>query len=164
MYKVNDYVVYKKDVCKVKEIKENNLNGNCYYVLVPICDESLIIDVPVDNKMGYIRDLLSKKEADYLINNIVNIEPLENIDSKYIENTYKELFHSGTHEDLIKIIKTTYLRNENRLKNKKKISEKDSDYFTQAEKYLYNELSVVYNMSFEEIKEYIIHKVEEKSS
>ncbi len=164
MYKVNDYVVYKKDVCKVKEIRENKLNGSSYYVLVPVFDESLIIDVPVDNKMGYLRDLLSKKQADNLIDNIVNIEPLENIDSKYIENTYKELFHNGTHEDLIKIIKTTYLRNEDRLKNKKKISEKDSDYFNQAEKYLYNELSIVYNMSFEEIKEYIIHKVEEKDS
>lgn len=164
MNKVNDYVVYKKDVCKVKEIRENKLNGSSYYVLVPVFDESLIIDVPVDNKMGYLRDLLSKKQADNLIDNIVNIEPLENIDSKYIENTYKELFHNGTHEDLIKIIKTTYLRNEDRLKNKKKISEKDSDYFNQAEKYLYNELSIVYNMSFEEIKEYIIHKVEEKDS
>ena len=63
MYKVNDYVVYKKDVCKVKEIRENKLNGNVYYVLIPIYDESLIIDVPVDNKMGYIRDLLSKKDV-----------------------------------------------------------------------------------------------------
>ncbi len=160
MYKVNDYVVYKKDVCKVKEIRENKLNGNVYYVLIPIYDESLIIDVPVDNKMGYIRDLLSKKDADNLIDNIVNIEPLENMDSKYIENTYKELFHSGTHEDLIKIIKTTYLRNEDRIKNRKKLSEKDSDYFNLAEKYLYNELSIVYNMSFEEVKDYIIHKVE----
>ena len=164
MYKVNDYVVYKKDVCKVKEIRENKLNGNCYYVLIPICDESLIIDVPVDNKMGYLRDVLSKKDADNLIDNIVNIEPLSNMDSKYIENTYKDLFHNGTQEDLIKIIKTTYLRNEDRIKNRKKLSEKDSDYFNQAEKYLYNELSIVYNMSFEEVKDYIIHKVEENTA
>lgn len=161
MFKVNDYVVYKKDVCRIKEIRNNKLNGNDYYILIPIDDESLIIDVPVDNRMGYLRNLLSKEEADSLVDNIYNIKPLENIDDKYIEKTYKELLYSGKHEDLIKIIKTTYLRNADREKNNKKISEKDDTYFNQAEKYLYYELSIVFNMDFEETKNYIIKKVQE---
>ena len=161
MYKVNDYVVYKKDVCQIREIKNNKLNGNNYYILIPIDDESLIIDVPVDNRMGYLRSILSQEEADSLINNIANIKPLENIDDKYIERTYKDLLYNGTHEDLIKIIKTAYLRNADRMKNNRKISEKDSNYFNRAEKYLYNELSIVYHMNFDETKNYIIHKVQE---
>ena len=161
MYKVDDYVVYKKDVCKIREIKNNKLNGNNYYILIPIDDESLVIDVPVDNRMGYLRNILSKEKADSLINNIANIKPLENIDDKYIERTYKDLLYNGTHEDLIKIIKTAYLRNVDRVKNNRKMSEKDSNYFNRAEKYLYNELSIVYHMSFDETKNYIIHKVQE---
>ena len=27
MYKANDYLVYKKDVCKVIEVKKNKMNG-----------------------------------------------------------------------------------------------------------------------------------------
>ncbi len=161
MYKKNDYVVYKKDVCKIREIKQNKLNGNYYYILVPIDDESLIIDVPIDNKMGYLRDIISKNDAEKLINNIPNINPLEQIDDKYIERTYKELLYNGTHEDLIKIIKTTYLRNDDRKNKNKKVSEKDNDYFNKAEKYLYNELSIALSMSFDETKDYIIKKVQE---
>lgn len=163
MYKVNEYVVYKKDVCKVKEIKENKLNGNSYYILVPIDDESLIIDVPIDNRMGYLRSVMSKREAYKLIDSIPHIEPLHNIDDRYIEKTYKDLLYSGTYEDLIKIIKTTYLRNDDRVKNKRKISEKDSNYFNLAEKYLYNEISISLGMNFDETKDYIIEKVKELS-
>lgn len=36
MYKVNDLLIYKKDVCKVKEIKY--LRNLDYYVLSPIKD------------------------------------------------------------------------------------------------------------------------------
>ena len=67
MYKKDDYVVYKRDVCKIREIKNNKLNGNDYYILVPIDDASLIIDVPTDNKMGYLRDIITKERANDLI-------------------------------------------------------------------------------------------------
>lgn len=161
MYKTNDYVIYKRYVCKIKAIKNNEINAQSYYVLMPIDDETLTIEVPVDNKMGYLRKVMSKKEAETLINNITNIKPIENIDDKYIEKAYKDLLYNGTQEDLIKIIKTTYLRNENRIKNNKKISDKDNDYFNKAEKYLYNELSIVYNMDFTETKNYIINRMKE---
>lgn len=160
MFKKDEYVVYKKDVCKIKEIKNNKMRGNDYYILIPIDDESLIIDVPVENKNGYLREVIKKQEALKLINNIPKIEPLNNINDKYIERTYKDLIYRGKYEDLIKIIKTTYLRNEERLKNNKKLSEKDSNYFEQAEKYLYNELAIALNMNFDETKDYVIRQVQ----
>ena len=159
MYKANDYLVYKKDVCKVREVRKNRMNGKDYYILVPITDESLIIEAPADNRMGFIRDVISKEEAEKLIKKIPKIETLENLDDKYIEKTYKELLYNGDLEDLIKIIKTTYIRNDNRIKSNKKISDKDKTYFEKAEEYLYNELSISLNMSFGETKEYIINEV-----
>lgn len=33
MYKIGEYVVYRHDVCIIKEIKENKLIGNTYYVM-----------------------------------------------------------------------------------------------------------------------------------
>lgn len=157
MYKENDYVMYKNDVCKVKQIKHNNINDKDYYVLIPIEDESLIIDVPTENKLGFLRDIISKEDALNLIKNMKYIEPLDIINEKNIENTYKELICSNNHENLIKIIKTSYLRNKARENSKKKISEKDFNYFEKAEKYLYNELAVALNKSFDETKEYIIN-------
>lgn len=122
----------------IKKIKHNERNGTDYYILLPIDDDSLVIDVPTDNRMGYLRSVVTKKEAEKIIDGIKDINPLENIFDKNIENNYKELLYSGNHNDLIKIIKTSYLRNESRINNKKKISDKDLKYFELAKKYLYN--------------------------
>lgn len=56
------------------------------------------------------------------------------ISSKALDNEYKELYQSGKLEDLVKIIKTTFLRNKLRKDNNKKISEKDNKWFNKAEK------------------------------
>ena len=159
MYKKNDYVVYRHDVCIIKDIKENKINGKVYYVMSPIEDNTLIIDIPIHNEKMFLRDIISKNKAEEIIKSIKSIQPLDNINDKYIETQYKFLINTFKHEDLIKIIKTTYLRNAMRISNKKKISEKDNDYFVLAEKYLYNELSIALNKSVQEVKEDIYKEV-----
>lgn len=76
-----------------------------------------------------------------------------------LEVEYKRLLHEGGYEGLIKIIKTTYLRNNDRINNKRKISEKDNEYFKLAERFLYSEFSVALGISYDEAKEYVINKV-----
>lgn len=159
MKSIGDYIIYRRDVCKIIDIKKNHFNQMDYYVLVPIKDESLHIDVPTNNRLGYIKELMSKDDVINLIENMPDINKIEDDDRK-LENRYKELLDDGTHESLVKIIKTTYFRNKKRIDNKKKISEKDKYYFDLAEHYLYNEISIVLNMSYEETKRYIIDKLE----
>lgn len=158
MFKINDYVVYKKDVCKIIDIKEKQFNNQNYFVLAPIDDNSLKIDVPVDNRCGYLRELITKDEAQKIIQDIPNIEIIKNND-KMIETEYRNLLNSNKHRDLIKIIKTTYLRNKERLDSNKKVRDKDLQYFELAEKYLYNEFSIVLNLTYEETKNFVITKV-----
>lgn len=160
MYKVGDYLVYKKDVCKVVNIIDNVK----YYVLSPIDDESLKVDVPVDNKCGFIRNLISREELEDIIDDIPNVKVIENSDRLIDEGTYKELLKNGTHRSLISIIKTTYLRNQNRKNSKKKLSEKDEYYFNKAEKYLYTEFGIVLGMNYEDTKEYVISRVSKLGS
>lgn len=50
MYKINDYVVYKRDVCKIRDIKDSN------YVLNPIDDQTLTITIPQSN--NFIRKII----------------------------------------------------------------------------------------------------------
>ena len=158
MYKVGDYIVYKKDVCIIKDVKLNSFNNEYYYSLLPINDKSLKIDIPVSDKLNNIRDLISKKEIENIIKQIPNIPIIES-DDKYIESEYKKLLSSNNHFNLIRIIKTTYLRNKDRIDNKKKISDKDNSYFNLAEKYLYNEFSIVLGLSFDDTKKYIMDNV-----
>lgn len=158
MKKVGDYIVYQKDVCKIVGVGENKFSHFVSYSIIPLRDSSLILNIPVNNKN--IRDLMTKEEIDHFINDIPNI-PLIEQSNRQIENDYKYLLASGTPSDLIKIIKTTYLRNQERLSLNKKISDKDHRYFEMAEQYLYNEIAVALNLSYDDAKEYIISKVKQ---
>lgn len=154
MFNIGDYVVYKRDVCKIKAVKEKYVKEKDYFVLSPIDDDSLIIHIPKDN-LSLLRPLIDREEVDRIISLIPEISIIESND-KMIENEYKNLLHSDNHIDLIRIIKTTYLRNKAKIDNNKKVGEKDNYYFEKPEKYLYNEFSVVLNKTVEETKQYII--------
>ena len=117
MYNVGDYVIYLKDVCQVETIKEKYMNDTDYYILVPINDNSLKLSIPVNNPS--IRSLISLDEGKRIIDSINSLDIIT-IDDKLIENEYKRLLSEGSHEDLLKIIKTTYLRNKNRVEHKRK--------------------------------------------
>ena len=157
MYKVGEYIVYKKDVCIIKEIKEKYYKDIDYYILEPINDKSLKISVPINSK--FIRKLITKEKIKEIIKKIPSVEII-NSHEKMLETKYKELLKTDNYLDLIKIIKTTYLRNKERLDNNKKVGEKDYNYFNLAEKYLYTEFSIILNMSYNETKEYIKKEVE----
>lgn len=159
MYKVGDNVVYKRDVCRIKQVK--TINNKDYYVIVPVTDESLTINVPVEG-ITDIRNIISKTEVDNLIKEIPNIEVIDCDNDKFIEYEYKTLLHEMILEGLIKIIKTTYIRNKERVDNKRKIGEKDDTFFKKAEKLLYTEFSLALGMSYDETKEYVLSKVEEE--
>lgn len=159
MLKVGEYVVYKRDVCFIKEIKKNFLNHLDYVVLVLKKDESLKIEIPVTSKE--IRNLLTKEEIKKIIKNMPKIKMIS-VEEKQLEQEYKRLLKEGTHENLIKIIKTAYLRNEKRILNKRKIGDKDNYFLELAERDLYYEFGTVLNLNLEQTKEYIKNAIEKQ--
>lgn len=160
MFKKGSYVVYRKEVCVISDIINKYYNDEDYYILTPISDETLTIKVPVSDKNNSIRDLINKDNVELIIKKIPEIG-IVNENEKLIENEYKKLMLSGTYDDLIKIIKTTYLRNKKRIDSNKKVGDKDKYYLDQAEKYLYTEFSIALDKTFDETKDYVINKVEE---
>lgn len=156
MFNISDYVVYKRDVCIIKDVKRNYYKNRDYYVLVPVYDDSLRIDVPVDSTL--LRAVIIKERVYDIIQKIPDIKIIEEQD-KVLENIYKDLLYNGGYDGLIRIIKTTYVRNKDRIDNKKKISEKDNMYFDLAERYLYSEFSVSLGMSYDDTKNYVINEV-----
>lgn len=158
MYKSGDVVVYGRDVYRIKDVKDNYLFNKNYYIMNPIDDDSLVTSVPVDTT-SYLRDVITKEEVEELIAKIPSIEIVQASD-RDIEYEYKQLLRENTLEALIKIIKTTYMRNMMRQNQNKRISEKDEQYFNQAERRLYNELSISLHLTFDDTKQYVIDSVE----
>ncbi len=156
MYNKGSLVVYKRDVCKVVDIRV--IRDKSYYVLNSTIDSSLKIDVPVNKEKESLRPLITKKELDNLINEIKFL-PVLDVEARMLEDEYKRLLKDGTMESLITIIKTAHLRNKIRQENKKKLADNDQYYFNLAERYLYNEISYVLNVSYDDAKNYIIEKL-----
>ncbi len=154
-----NYIMYKNEVCKIVDKKHSSKVDKDYYTLIPIKDESLVIDVPSDNEFGFLRSLMTKEEAMELIHKMKKIPPLK-VEERTMESTYKDLLYYGNQEDLVKLIKTTYLRNEAREKAKKKSSEKDFKYFEKAEDFLYQELAIALDIPFDETKSFIQKQME----
>jgi CarD family transcriptional regulator len=153
MFKKNEYVVYGNDVCQVADVKVSSFDNSKYYVLKPMTDTSLTISIPVDSPK--VRKIMSKKEAMNLIDTIAGVKTIDVKSEKMYGSEYKELFSTGDHTNLIKIIKTTYMRNKKRKDNNKKISDIDDTFFKKSERLLYDELAIALGKSYDETKEYI---------
>ncbi|MCI8446630.1 MAG: CarD family transcriptional regulator [Bacilli bacterium] len=163
MFEIGNYVVYKNQVCIIKDLRINFFKGKDYYVLSPLLDSSLTINLPADDIENNLKAIMTKEEAIKLIESIPSIKMIESND-KMIENEYKELLKTEKEENLIKIIKTTYTRNNERLKKGKQVGEKDETYFNKAEKLLYSELAISLGMNYDEVKQYIFDTIHEVTS
>lgn len=160
MYKINDVVVYRRDVCKVVGKQRSDFTGEKCYVLVPYYkdDGSIKMQVPMSNKGGHLRDLVTKEEIRKLIKETPDIELLESKPAN-MKSQYANLIKSDSLQDLVCIIKTSYSRNKERMDQHKKLASIDDEYLQKAEEYLYNELAVALGMSFEEAKDYFSKEV-----
>ena len=161
MYKINDVVVYRREVCRIVGKHRSDFTGEMCYILVPYFEQdgSTRMQVPVSNKAGHLRDLVTKEQIQQLIQDTPDIETLANKPAN-MKSQYANLLKGDKLSDLIRIIKTSYGRNKTRLEQHKKLASVDDEYLRRAEDYLFNELSVALNMSYDEAKEYFNSEVE----
>lgn len=163
MFESGEYVIYgTKGVCKVDSVCSMDLGGGDrdYYCLLPIDDSDGRIYTPVDNDKVVIRRVLSKKEAIELIDRIPDIEQVWISDEKQREADYKKAIHSCDCYELIRIIKTMYLRTQERIARGMKSTVIDERYLKEAEKNLYSELSLAIGKKRDEMPEYIAARLE----
>ena len=64
MFKVNDYVIYKRDVCIILE--EKIISNYEYFVLQSTIDDSLKINIPKNMSSKLLRHLNTKKDIEKL--------------------------------------------------------------------------------------------------
>ena len=158
MIQIGKQIMYREQVCTLVEIAEKYRNDEDYYVLQSDGDDSLLIRVPAKNAKINIRPLISKKELKELLEKIPSITPITI--SKHTKGSeYKALLDSGGHENVIKVIKTAYLRQQERLEQSHKPNESDKIYLRQAESRLYSEAACAMGVSFDEAKELILSKL-----
>lgn len=169
MFQVNDYVVYGSNgVCKVLEIGTPDMHGidssKLYYKLKPISLHGNIIYTPIANKNNLLRSIITKEEALELIDEIPNIEIIDEPNDKLRESKYKESMRKYNCREWVKIIKTSYLQKEKRLSAGKKAGNIELRYLSEAEDFLYNELSIPLGISKEETVDFITNRLQALSA
>lgn len=160
MFEKGAYVIYGSNgICSIQGVTTLNLSGvdknRKYYLLKPVYTPKSTVYTPVDMADTLLRPALSREEADLLIQAIPDIPPIVITNEKTLENTYKKYMRSNNCRCLVQLIKTIYLRKENRILKGHKVTSLDNRYFSLAETSLYGELAVALDKPRDEIKSYI---------
>lgn len=159
MFKTGDFVINTNNgICEITDIMTMNLSGSKkeYYLLVPIDEKTAKVYIPVDSAAQRIRLAMTKTDA------LDFIKKIKEIDETYIENekerekTYKEALASREPKRLVSIIKTLYLRRQQRVDAGKKNTAVDERYFKLAENQLHSELAFALSIDKKEVGELIV--------
>lgn len=164
MFAAGDYIVYgSAGICQVMGVTTMDVDGfprdRLYYVLRPDGQRDGKIFAPVDNKKTVMRKVMTKTDAESLITEIPKIETLDIADDKLREEKYKECLRSCESREMIRIIKTIYLRKKERFAKGKKVTATDERYLKQAEEKLYSELSMLLGVPQDRMETYIAAKI-----
>lgn len=160
MFKVGEYVVCgNKGVCVVEKITTLDIagvdKGREYYILKPKYQTGSTVYVPVDAPKESMRRVIDREEAQKLIDTIRDVPLLAITNDKLSEQVYRESLKSGNCEEWVRIIKTIWLRKQERLQAGRKVTAVDAKYFHIAEESLYGELAVALDLERDEVEAYI---------
>jgi CarD family transcriptional regulator len=164
VFKKGEYVVSgNKGVCVVENITTLSISGvdkeREYYILKPIYVAGSTVYVPVDTADSSMRRVLSREEADRLIQAIPDIPLISIANDKFLEQEYKGCMKTNDCADWVRVIKTIYLRKQKRLQAGRKVTAVDEKYSRLAEDNLYGELAVALEIPKTEVKNYIAREM-----
>ena len=105
---------------------------------------------------------MSREEAEELLDAIPGIETLDIDNDKLREEKYKECIKTCECKEMIRIIKTIYLRKKDRISKGKKVTATDERYLKMAEESLYSELSMLLGVPKGKMESYITARIRGK--
>lgn len=160
MFEKGQYIIYGvRGVCEIVDIttadRPEEPAGKLYYVLRPYYQKEARIVAPVDSEKTVTRPLLSKEEAQALLDGIEEVPGMELPGDRQKEAYYKCAIRSCDCRTWISMLKALSVRKKLRQQQGKRMTDVDERYFRTAEENLYSELSLSLGVAREEITGYI---------
>ena len=159
MFSVGEKIIYGENgVCTVSEIGALPMDGpggKVYYHLKPLVGSGTYF-TPIDSA-AYMRPVMSREEAEALIDAIPDIEPAICTDSRFnhVDEFYKKLFKEHSCEALVSIVKGLRCR----MAERKTKSSRAEATMKRAKEILHGELSVALGMDYKEVEPYILSRI-----
>lgn len=165
MYQVNDLVMYgSTGVCRVQEIREQSFPGTgekrLYYFLRPLY-EDCDISVPVDSDRVFLRPIISRDEANCMIDGIpdVRVETYHSKVSRELSEHYEAILKTHDCCSLMKLTMSIYTKKKDLLDQKRKFGTVDERFLKRAEGLLFGELAAALGIPRSQVHEYIESRV-----
>ena len=165
MFSIGDKIMYGgTGVCVVEGITSVKLSGmeraRDYYVLRPMY-QSGTIQTPVDNEKIPIRPVMTRAEAERLVDTIpmVNAVMCTEKNLSALRNHYQQQMSSFDCLDLIRVTKSIYAKKKDAEKRQKKIGMTDEKFLRRAEDLLFGELAVALDISRDKVTDYIADRL-----
>lgn len=169
MFQPGELLVYgTTGVCRVEEITTPDITradrGRCYYLLKPLYQDGVIY-APVDSDKVPIRPVISREEAEALIDLIPSIraEACRAPTLQVLAQHYQSAVRSHDCKELLELMMSIYAKQRQAEAQKRRLGMVDERYMKQAERLLYGELSAALNIPYEDVQPYIARRVEESS-
>ena len=160
MFDIGEKIIYGENgVCTVEKIAPLDMTGasreKLYYYLTPLVGSGTYF-APVDTS-AFMRPIISRDEADALIDSMPGIAPAICNDSRFnhVDAFYRELFKLHTNEALVSVIKGLRCR----MAEKKPRSSRAEATMKRAKDILHGELSVALDISFDQVEGYIRDRI-----
>ena len=167
MFRIGDLVVYGSEgVCRVEAVGKLPLSDiksdKEYYTLAPLYRTGTVF-APVDGKV-LIRPILTREEAEALIRSIPRIEEVScaGHGARMLGEQYQQMLQSRDCGDLVQLIKTIYLKQQEAQAAGKRAGQVDERYRKRAEEMLHGELAAALGIDRDDAAEYIRRRLEEK--
>lgn len=149
-----DYILYSfYGVCLIDEITEKEILGEMkqFVSFHPVYDSNLKIMVPVDNPNIIKREILTKAQAEKLLEDFEKVDPVYLTNNDLRKNYFQEQLKKCDPLELMTIIKSLYIHDKEIRMNKKFLSMTDSKTVKSAEMILLSELTVALGKSVDEV-------------
>jgi CarD family transcriptional regulator len=166
MYQIGSFLIHENaGICKVKDISMHRSpkekESHLYYTLQPLYQQFTIY-TPVDNSKIFLRPVISKKEAEHLIDKIPSIqaEPCNSKATSQLTQHYQALLKTHNCEDLIELTKSLHTKKQEVEDQNRKFGAIDEKFMKRAEELLFGELSVALGIPKDDVPEYITSRVD----
>lgn len=164
MYQVGALILYgSTGICRIADISSRDMTEQLFYTLEPLY-QNCTISAPVNSAKVYMRPIISRDEAERLIQKIPEIRA-----QAYYNRTLHELTEHyeaslKTHKctDLIELCMSISAKKKQLEQQKRKFGAIDEKYMKRAEELLYGELAAALDIPKEQVPDYIAGKINEK--
>lgn len=165
MFQIGDKIVYgSTGVCIVEDITTVNLSGvdknRLYYVLKPLYQDGSI-RTPVDNEKVFKRPVISRQEAEALVDMIPTVKAAacNEKNLSLLRSHYRQRLGTFHCEDLVELTMSIYAKKQDAARQQKKFGVTDEKYLKRAEELLFGELAVALDIPRQEVQSYILRRL-----